>query len=280
MKETIVASKPQSELWFATLNINGFIKNGWNARKEVCGKVIKKMKADIYGFQEFGLHCIHDFKHAGFDPEWILSEAMGDNYNAIAYNPERFEMNNFGTIPLSPKGIMQKAWGGGIRCMQYAELYDKKQNSKILFVNFHLDHESSPARNHGVNIILQFLCDMGNIPTLITADANMSVDSNFWKWYEPDMRRPYDLLIQSGFRDCWRLGNPNTARRPKMYHNFEGENYVTHDQFGTWDTDINLVSNHFRVLKSELVTDCQSTSNGKLIYPSDHYFMKSLVTLK
>jgi endonuclease/exonuclease/phosphatase family metal-dependent hydrolase len=266
------------QLWMASANLNGFVKYHWHERENLCAHVLKFMPAQLIGFQEFSNACIAPLQGARPDLIFELSERMGNIRNAIAYDAGRFELFSCETIPLSPTGIMEKAWDGGIRSFMITELYDRVFKANIVFVNMHLDHVSCLARKKSIEIILKKLRGMPqNTPIIVVGDANVNVGSPHERWKMPDMRAPYDMMTKEGFMDCVLHGNPQRPIRENTYHKFRGAKYdVDHDDyFGTWDPDWNFVSQHWQTIDSVRILDTW----GGLNY-SDHYFLQSLIRLK
>lgn len=265
---------PVSQLWVASMNINGFIKYHWDERKLLCAEVLRNMPAQLIGFQEFGKHCQKLFEFNRPKLNFIVSEPMGDIHNAIAFDRERFEFKFTNTIPLSPSGRMEPAWEGGIRSFMFAELHDLVYKTDILFINFHLDNKSAPARTESLKLILKFVNEYKSMPIIFVGDANVSAGSPHARWHYPELRAPYDMMLQAGFRDCCLDGNPTDANRKNTFHDFRGGKYEG-DDFGTWDVDWNFVSPHWNTIDSVRIMD---SAGG--MYPSDHYFLQSLIRLK
>lgn len=258
----------------ATFNINGFVKWGWHDRSFACAEVIHSLAANALGLQEVQKVCLESLERARPDVKWLISDAMGDVHNVIGYSTDKFKCIEYGTIPLSPTRAMKRAWRGGIRCMMFAILYDKITHRRILIINFHLDNKSTLARNRSIDIVLEFIDIHKGFDILVTGDANFSVDSPYARWHTAEERRAYNLLMERRFQDCWRVGNPRNATRPFTYHGFKGLSY-TPDKYGTWDTDILLASENFKVFNCSRITQ---TGGGRL--PSDHFPVQTELILQ
>ncbi len=267
---TLIESIPPWIL-FSTLNINSYYKYGWAQRQHLCTDIVSKMPDMLFGFQEFAKYCVEQFQAKRPNLKFVLSKKMFDIHNAIGYDSDRLKLLGQYTLPLSPTGKVERAWDAGPRTALFATFLDMLTGKEILMVNFHLDHISKLARNNGIDLILKELQKFpkGTI-IIITADANTSVDSPYAKWHELDMSYPYRMMMEAGFLDCWRKGNPKDSIRKHTYHGFHGHNYII-DEFGTWDTDWCMVNDELEVLGCERI----ATHIGTL-YPSDHFFVSAL----
>jgi hypothetical protein len=268
--------EPRPQLWVGTANILGFEKWHWGEREDICARVIKDMQAQIIGFQEFGKQCVVELNNSRPELSFLLGDVMGDIHNAIAYDEDRFKLNDWQSFYLSPSREMEHAWGGGIRSFIYADLYDSVYQTDLLFVNMHLDNKSFEARKQGVLYIMGFVQNYPKRPTIIVGDANMStilpgVPS---KLVDP-LPETYKLILDSGFRDCWFEGNPENAMTipNNTFHNHRGSKYEG-DKYNTFNPDEMFVSEEWTVKDCVRVTDSYGGH-----YPSDHYFLQSLLRL-
>jgi hypothetical protein len=276
METPISLDDNKALIWFSSLNINGFVKYGWEIRERLCADVISKMPAQLMGFQEFAAHCQRPFQVLRPELEFIYGEKMKDIHNVIAYDLTRFKLLDHFTLPLSPSGKIERAWGGSRRTALMAKFHDTITENDVVMVNFHLDHESLDARYNAINLILNTLSEKSffgrKLPMIITCDSNVSVASPNKRWHHPQMNYPYHKMAKEGFTDCWVAAHPNISR-PFTYHGFRGHLYQKEiDEWGTWDTDWNMVNDRFVTINSDVVDD---KAGG--IYPSDHFFMSSLV---
>ncbi|MDB4940440.1 MAG: Endonuclease/Exonuclease/phosphatase family [Candidatus Doudnabacteria bacterium] len=285
---------------------------GWKQRADLATEVFGNMPVGLVGFQEFGRKDPENPEqrnswnslHRGHpEMDVYYGEEAGDIFiNPIAFDPVRFELIERGTFWLSDDGSYKKGWDGVVEHgASWVLVLDRAMRRTFLHINAHLDNKGIVARAEGVRLILQFA--EGNfrsnrpLPTIITADSNVSVGSpqgtlgsphQRWadpekrSWGDPDMRRPYDMMVKAGFTDTWIAAHPydpnqgrvlgqlTSLRRPMTYHGFQGVDYRG-DGWGTWDTEWIFVRG-FKVLNSVLVKD-----NKGGIYPSDHYPMMALL---
>lgn len=275
MAKSFNVGGPETQFGVTTFNINGFlephtkpIEYGWKAREAICAEMISHSPSQIIAVQELKEHCVlpilQSFAAKKRDFDIVASKKMKELRNAIFFDYKRFKLREYKTLPLSPTGIIEPAWGGSRRTALFASFCDKLTGRDFWLINCHLDHVSMEARNRGTDLILQRIQTHTNrLPIIFTGDSNVSVNSQNPRWQEPEMRYPYDKLIEFGFQDTWTVCHPGQPR-PNMFHDFAGPNY-TEDEYGTNDTD-QLMVKGFEVLSSDIVTD---SFDGK--FPSDHY---------
>ena len=289
MSDQKAENKP---FWVMTFNIGGQDWMGFQERKHLAERLLHGPSTpDIIGFQEFGeqnwldMDCPEGHMlHCGYS----IADHGERISNAIAHNKARFLHQYSGSEWLSDDGEMHEAWGGGVRNFSWCTFTERDSaHEQFLVVNMHLDNKSLEARTKGAQKILSFIkeneyaCDL---PVVILADSNTSVNSPNASVRRSHYREPYDVFRNAGFLDAWIEAGPRDEHgelrdpyrvRPMTYHHFQGEDYASAiDEFGTWDTDWILVRG-FDVINCTLVRDYE---NG--IYPSDHYPMRAMLKFK
>jgi endonuclease/exonuclease/phosphatase family metal-dependent hydrolase len=265
----------QNSFKVLTANIAGQEWMGWSKRKDVVCKILSKIDTDIIGFQEFGAvgnfellkNALPDF---GFALGIKLSNSDGDIYiNTCAFRKKRFELIYNGTFWSSKTGqfIKDEPDARGIRGISYCVFFDKHTKRELLLVNFHPDNISANARKHNIKIVIDFANQdlYKDIPTVLTADSNMSVSSPNPRWQTEEMIRPYYDLLCANFYDVW---TEIHQERRRTYHAFKGDRYQI-DEWGTWDTEL-IMSRGLRPIHAALI---KQSIDG--IYPSDHFFMQA-----
>jgi endonuclease/exonuclease/phosphatase family metal-dependent hydrolase len=258
--------------WAMTANVAAQKRMGWHERKNVAAQIFKSVPCHLVGFQEFGLDTWEVLGPARPDLGIIHGMVAGDiNVNAIAYDLHRFSPLTSGTFWLSEDGSYKKGWDGDERGASWAFMMDQKRKRKFLIVNVHLDNKGSQAQSKGIELVRDFILkEPKDLPVIVTADSNVSIDSKHPRWKNPELRRPYQTMIDAGFIDSWVATHKHNPIRPFTYHAFQGPDY-SGDDFGTYDTEWILVRG-FKPLNCVLVRD----SIGG-IYPSDHYPMMALM---
>jgi endonuclease/exonuclease/phosphatase family metal-dependent hydrolase len=254
-----------NEFRVMSFNVNGQARFGWEERAVASGEVVKWCAAHIIGFQEFGLTNWDTFGPLLPHFDIYKGNVAGDIFiNPIGWDKERFKIRAHGTQWLSQTPeIYSKGWDGSERGMSWCTLEDRETERHILFINVHLDNIGEIARTEGTRQVLDFINRHPyDLPVIITGDFNCSpyVPSE----NAPYSKRPYEMLVESGFTDTWVASNPEDASTPFTFHGYMGEEYVA-DQYATWHTDW-IMSKNLNVLRHEII---HRTHESK--YPSDHF---------
>ena len=262
----------QDAFWVLTANLGGQSWMGFEDRKSAAAEVLRRHPVSLIGFQEFGENNWNVLSASLPRFERITGEMIDDRgerifVNTVAYDTCRFTPLHHATLWLTPDGSRGPGWDGGIRAATVVRFKtcDAPDVREFVHVNAHLDNQGKVARLAGTQLILDYLkrnCE--SVPTVVTADSNVSVASPHDTWRDPDMRRPYHLMQEAGFTDTW------TTPRPRTYHGFKGKDYEG-DPFGTYDTEWIFVRG-FTVRECVLIEDAVGG-----VFPSDHYWMKALI---
>jgi endonuclease/exonuclease/phosphatase family metal-dependent hydrolase len=282
-----------------TANIGGTEWMGWNEREALATDVFGSVPADIVGFQEFGkdVDTLTPLQQKRPEFDFYLGEIARDSFdkeiyvNPIAYDRRLFTQEAADTFWLSEDGSQKPSWDDlVVRAASWVLLSHLETSTKLLFVNTHLDNIGRVARNIGARLVLQFIESFvrerfeESLPVVLTADSNMSTSDPFGRWNDPerrswedaDMRAPYSLFMEAGFKDAWVEAHPaapgEKPKRPGTFHDFKGPGYAG-DGWGTYDTEWILVRN-LGVTDASLVLDSR---DGR--YPSDHYWMTAELQL-
>lgn len=268
----------KNQIMVGTFNMAGQNWMGAQERARVMANVFRNTNAQLIGFQEFGLHTKEMLKPARRDEiQYLLGEKLGHIYiNTIGYDYTRFTPLKQGTIWLCKDHTCNKGWDGSIRGASWAIFADAKTEAEFLFFNVHLDNKGKEARIKGIERILIFIeLEFPQIPAILTADSNLSVDSPKLNkagiskmWADPELRKPYELMLEAGFVDTWVESHPNMPR-PCTYHGFSGHLDYEIDEWGTWDTEW-IFTRGFQVHNCLIIRDSEGGT-----YPSDHYWMKA-----
>ena len=264
-----------TEFWVATMNLGSQAWMNIRRRHKVLCRVYGDTDAELIGFQEFN----PDYQAflQGLRPEinfvmGIQPDEVDINLNPIGYYYDRFSPLFRETIFLSDNGEAKVSWDAyGIRAATCAKFKDATADKEFVLLNMHLDNKGEQARTESVGLIIAYLeNNFPDLPTIITADSNTSVNSPLSELWTGEKREPYNLLLKAGYSDCWVETHEMDPTRPLTYHSFQGEDYRFNvDQYGTWDTEWIFVKG-FQPLNCVLIRD-----NYGGTFPSDHYWMKA-----
>jgi endonuclease/exonuclease/phosphatase family metal-dependent hydrolase len=150
--------------------------NTWSERRDAAIEVVRRQAPDLIGTQE-GLQDQIDDIRACFPEYGVLGEArfggQRDEYNAIFYRKDRFDVEGQGNFWLSdaPHVAGSRTWGNLVpRMATWANLVDKDTGGRFHHLNTHLDHLVPKARMRGAELIRQRLPH--DVPVLLTGDFN------------------------------------------------------------------------------------------------------------
>ncbi|MBL0177146.1 MAG: endonuclease/exonuclease/phosphatase family protein [Ignavibacteria bacterium] len=157
--------------------------NRWELRRDLAFTTIRNYDPDILCLQEALKPQLDDilsafpgYAHAGVGRD--DGKSAGE-YAAILYRRERFAAWSDSTFWLSdtPQLPGSKSWGNNVtRICTFVELTDQSTMQAVTVFNTHLDHESQPAREKGVELICAYL-DRCKGPYILAGDFNMGRDN-------------------------------------------------------------------------------------------------------
>jgi endonuclease/exonuclease/phosphatase family metal-dependent hydrolase len=159
--------------------------NNWQYRKDVVAETIKEYDVDLLGTQEVLANQLRDLKERL--PQYAtigVGRADGreaGEYSAIFYRQDKFEVEKSGYFWLSetPEVAGSKGWDAACeRIATWAILREKQGNTRLFFINTHLDHVGRIARREGVKLLLERAkAESHGLPVIITGDFNASPKS-------------------------------------------------------------------------------------------------------
>jgi len=206
----VMGSGPIEALQVMSFNIRfGTADDGedkWEFRKPRTLSALKSRKPDIIGLQEaldFQIEevcaALPGYRSVGVGRDDGRSKG---EFSAIVYDGARLRVKRADTFWLSetPSIPNSKHWGNGItRICSWAYFEDLQTGRHFYVFNTHLDHQSQPSREKGMELILRRIKERGtDDPVLITGDLNVG-ESN-----------PVILKItESGFADTFRKLHPD-----------------------------------------------------------------------
>lgn len=241
-------------------------ENDWPYRKDFVAQIITERSPDLFGTQE-GLEnqlrsldeLLPDYLMVGGHRDWISNRM----YPTIFLKKNRFNLIHSGDIWLSetPDIPASISFNSAFpRLCTFAELEDNERNqSKIIFINCHLDHVLESTRENQINVLCQEISKRypnGSNFILVgdfNSPPNESVRSRL-KEHWSEMVDPWEVLGLE--EEC-------------TFHKFDGIDPVGDNSRIDWT----LHSPCFKPIKTESVKD---TQNGK--YPSDHFFIQTILS--
>ncbi len=239
----------------------------WTNRRDFAAEIIKKDAPDFLGTQEAFRLMLDDIKARvpGYGELGVGREDGKEKgeYSAILYREAAWTVLSSGTFWLSdtPEVVASTTWGNKVtRICTWGRFKNKTSGRELFVFNAHLDHQSQPAREKGVALILQRIQNRGSdAPVIVTGDFN-AIPQN-----------KAVVLMQKNtpaFTDAWlSLHKDTPVSEWGTFHNFTG----------------NLDSGHIDYIFSSLgITALESaimhdSKDGN--YPSDHFPLRATLKL-
>jgi endonuclease/exonuclease/phosphatase family metal-dependent hydrolase len=158
-------------------------ENSWRNRRSLVSGVIREYDPDVLGLQEafrFQLDQLgKDLTHYS-----EVGEGRGggtaDEYSAIFYHSDRFDLLDSGTFWLSDTPeVVSKHWGHHhYRICTWAHLKDRNTGAAFYVFNTHFDHQSQRARVNSARLIRQRIAERTTgDPVILTGDMNAGEDN-------------------------------------------------------------------------------------------------------
>ena len=208
----------------ATYNITHAKKNNWELRKAGVCDTIKKIGADIYGFQEVikenkqldtikqilptygyvGQPRSSGIKGLSLWHRFVMNFAQ-DEHCPIFYNQEKVEL-----LATETFGINGDSWKSALlpRICTLAKFKKIGKDKEFYVYNTHLDHQKEEMRTMQIKLIINDIAQRCNSkPVILMGDFNTTVAGDMEK-----------ILAQSGF-----------TQAKKVASKVEGPN-VTHEK--------------------------------------------------
>ena len=156
--------------------------NSWQFRYPGTVFMIEDQCPDVFGLQEalsyqvlFIEENCRDYKYVGVGREDGRDEG---EHMAIFYNKKKVSLRKWGTFWLSETPDEPSlGWDGACRrTMTWALMKEKKSGKKFFFVDTHLDHVGTVAREKGVELIMSKIAGLNkdNLPVVLVGDFNVS----------------------------------------------------------------------------------------------------------
>jgi endonuclease/exonuclease/phosphatase family metal-dependent hydrolase len=265
---SMIQKEPASPLDLRVMTFNirtGYAKDGenhWSLRKEFVCDVIRQSSPDVLGVQEACRFQLDEFNQRL--PEYGEVGIGRDGgtegeYSAILYRKKRFDVDESGTFWLSDTPTEPSAhWGHHYRRIcTWARLIDKQSARPFYVYNTHMDHQSQPAREKGVRLIMERIAERTHQdPFFLTGDFNAGEDNPAIGYLKGagTFEEPTPIPVVDSFR---------------ILHPDEKVVGTGHWFSGNVDgpkIDYIFVPPHTRTLEATIV---RTNRNGR--YPSDHY---------
>jgi len=236
----------------------------WDARRARSVQLLRDWAPDLLGLQEPLLHQLEQLAEA-LPAYAVLGVGRDDGKEAgefcpVLYRKSRFDLQGGGTFWLSdtPHVPGSTGWGNRIpRVCTWADLRDREVGSDLSLYNVHLDHESQPAREKSVLLVLDAQRRRTSKgPVILTGDFNAE---------------PGDLAL----RLLQAEGSPAPISAleamhpspPGTFHGFTG-------RASGGPIDHIFLSPDWHVLEASILT-----GDGARPFPSDHFPVAATVQL-
>ena len=158
-------------------------ENGWSLRKEFVCDIILQYAPDVLGVQEacrFQLDAFNERLPEYGEVGIGRDGGTEGEYSSILYLKQRFDVDESGTFWLSDTPTLPSAhWGNQYRRIcSWARLIDNKSLRAFYVYNTHLDHQSQPAREQSVQLIMKYIKERTHPdPFILTGDFNAGEDN-------------------------------------------------------------------------------------------------------
>lgn len=160
-------------------------ENQWKYRAPATPAMIKDYDPDIFGVQEAVFEQLEymdkhlpNYSYVGVGRE--NGKQRGETM-AIFYNTKRIKLLDWGTYWLSETpDVPSKGWDAACRrTVTWTLMEMKDSGKKFFYVNTHLDHVGTEARQKGLDLIVSKIAAMNpdNLPMVLTGDFNVQPDN-------------------------------------------------------------------------------------------------------
>lgn len=167
------------------LNIASDSLDAWPHRKEAVAGLVRFYEADLVGLQEAQRNQLADLgaRLPGFawfgEPRSDGGER--DEYSAVLYRSDRFDLLDHGTFWLSPSPDVagSKGWDAAFpRIVTWGRLRDRISGDTLVLANTHFDHVGAEARAQSARLLKRELQRIaGGTPVVVTGDFNATPES-------------------------------------------------------------------------------------------------------
>ena len=246
-KEITVSSQTDTKIDIMSFNI--WTTKPDDARVERVISAMTQYMPDIIGLQEASPYWMTVLKNGMPSDYAFIGEGRdGGNkgeYNPVFYLKNKYKLIESGTRWLSATPNVPSKFSESSlnRIFTYAIFETKKDGTKFMFINTHLEHTSADARIKQIEVLLNFIKNYPDLPTCYDRDFNAQKISD-----------EYRKIINAGFLDCGTSADTKINAGPT----FPSKNYII---------DFCFVSGDKFIIDKYLVFN--EKVNGE--YPSDHF---------
>lgn len=261
----------------------------WEKRREMVFEVIRKQRPDLIGMQEALRFQIDEILKAvpGLDEVGVGRDdgkAKGE-FSVILYRKDRFKLDEHGTFWLSdtPEVPGSRHWGNTIpRICTWGRFVETKGDGSasanvsagpgFYMFNTHLDHQSQPAREKGLKLILERIAARAHPePFVLTGDFNASEDNPVLTYALGATPETAPAGGKAATRprlvDTFRVAHPD-EQVAGTFNGFKGRT-------GGDKIDYILVPPGIKVREAEIIRDHHGDR-----YPSDHFPLTATLAIE
>lgn len=236
--------------------------NSWQNRYPVIANMILFYDMDIIGTQECKSNQIHDLMNVlgNYKYNYIGRgrgvEPTEDEYSAIFYRTDRFQMLSSGNFWLSETpDIPSVGWDAVLnRICTWGKFKERSTGFKFFAFNLHMDHVGVNARRYSSELVLEKIKQIAiGAPVFLTGDFNTDQFGDGYK-----------IITSSGLLS-------DSYQKASIVHDFNG----TFNGFAISNTtnqriDHVFISNQFTALRYGILTDLYwSDKTDSRVYPKD-----------
>jgi endonuclease/exonuclease/phosphatase family metal-dependent hydrolase len=240
-------------------------KNHWKHRKSILIEILLSNSPHIICCQELWYEQFIDILPSFSDFEACVMVDGNTNrnpLNTIWYNKNKFTKLSAGGYFLSDKPHVtgSKSWGSFYpRYVNWVRLELLGTNRDFRIINTHLDHGSQVARENQARLINEDACAYPNsYPQVLVGDMNSD-----------SCNKVIALFKSNGWKDTYESIHKNDNPGHTL-HNFQGEDCISDKGKIDWI----FIRGDIKIIDAKIIRD-----SIKGIFPSDHYFVLSEITV-
>lgn len=183
-------------------------KRSWFFRASLVLENIAVVKPNIIGFQEVTSIQYKYLKENLSEYESVI--LYRDNLpwsegNPVFFDKGRYELQTNQSFWLSETPTTKsKSWGSAdYRICTYVILKDKYTEKTLAAFNTHLDHKSEKARIQGMQIILDRISRLNDVPVVLMGDFNSVESSDTYKIVTDELEDTKYIALDSTFGNTY-----------------------------------------------------------------------------